>query len=98
MCTTIAWATDGSASAPAVLVISNRGHGSVCNLLLGRTATRLPHGASLPIIAVPSASISPWTGVQPAQPGHPVHHQRADLVVEAGCLPLHLAPGSCSFK
>jgi nucleotide-binding universal stress UspA family protein len=87
-----------SAARADVLVIGNRGHGPVFNLLLGRTAIRLLHGASLPIIAVPSrsaaapplaeASISPWNGVQPVQPGHPVSHQRADLAGRSGVSPV----------
>jgi nucleotide-binding universal stress UspA family protein len=37
-----------------VLVIGNRGHGPVANLLLGSTAARLLQGASLPIITAPA--------------------------------------------
>ncbi|MEU8236283.1 universal stress protein [Actinoplanes sp. NPDC048967] len=90
-----------SAARADVLVIGNRGHGPVFNLLLGRTAIRLLHGASLPIIAVPSrsatpslaeASMSTWIGVQPAQPGHPTSHQHADLAGRSGVSPVTPRP------
>jgi nucleotide-binding universal stress UspA family protein len=44
-----------------VLVIGNRGHGSVINLLLGSVATRLLQAAPLPIITVPPRS-APGSG------------------------------------
>ncbi|MEU8606485.1 universal stress protein [Actinoplanes sp. NPDC048791] len=74
-----------------VLIIGNRGHGSVINFLLGSVATRLLKAAPLPIITVPSrstaatpltdagiASDSARSGTQPAQPGQPLSHLRAD--------------------
>jgi nucleotide-binding universal stress UspA family protein len=74
-----------------VLVIGNRGHGSVVNFLLGSIATRLLQAASLPIVTVPSrstaatpladtdiASVAARAGAQPAQPGQPLSHLRAD--------------------
>jgi nucleotide-binding universal stress UspA family protein len=83
-----------------LLVIGNRGHGSVVNFLLGSVATRLLQAASLPIIAVPSrstattpladgdiASIAARGGVQPAQPGQPLSHLRADSVTSLDTRP-----------
>ena len=64
-----------------LLVIGNRGHGSMINFLLGGVATRLLQAAPLPIITVPSRSTAAtpltdadiaWgsarSGAQPAQP------------------------------
>ncbi|RSM73784.1 hypothetical protein DMB66_02450, partial [Actinoplanes sp. ATCC 53533] len=44
------------AAAADVLVIGNRGHGSLINLMLGSVAARLLQVTSLPIITVPSRS------------------------------------------
>ena len=76
-----------------VLVIGNRGHGSVVNFLLGSVATRLLQAAPLPIITVPSrstaappladgdiTSVATRAATQPAQPGQPLSHLRADSV------------------
>jgi nucleotide-binding universal stress UspA family protein len=73
-----------------VLVIGNRGHGSVINFLLGSVATRLLQAAPVPIITVPSrstaatpltdAAIAPDSarpGTQPAQPGQRLSPLRA---------------------
>jgi nucleotide-binding universal stress UspA family protein len=46
------------AAAADVLVIGNRGHGSLINLMLGSVAARLLQVTSLPIITVPSRSTS----------------------------------------
>lgn len=74
-----------------VLVIGNRGHGSLVNFLLGSVAIRLLQAAPLPIITVPSRSTAatPLTdgsiasdpalsGTRPALPGQPLSHLRAD--------------------
>jgi len=74
-----------------VLVIGNRGHGSLINLLLGSVAVRLLQAAPLPIITVPSrstaatqptdagiASDSVLSGAHPALPGQPLSHLRAN--------------------
>jgi nucleotide-binding universal stress UspA family protein len=45
----------GTAAAD-VLVVGNRGHGSLISLVLGNVATRVLQVASLPIIVVPSRS------------------------------------------
>jgi nucleotide-binding universal stress UspA family protein len=62
-----------------ILIIGNRRHGSVLNLLLGSVANRLLRTAPLPIITVPSQSTattrSPWPTSRraPRGPGHNRH-------------------------
>jgi nucleotide-binding universal stress UspA family protein len=69
-----------------VLVIGNRGHGSVINFLLGSVATRLLRAAPLPIITVPSRSTA-------ATPLSPLRARSASQFVRDDMTGLRVANG-----